>query len=266
MSMSKYLVATATALAAFGANAALTAGDIAIIARTNNGTPDVFSFVALSNISAGEVIYFTDNGWTGTGFYGSSATDGDGNENLTKWTAASAVSAGTIIASTSSGFTTSGSIAGTTAGSYQNLALNASGDQITAFQNSNINNPLFNTATQTALFAFDDTNGFENATTSATGGIATGLARGTTAVSVNFSTGGTIAIKSSVLATLGNDKTAWLAAISNTANWATATALPTGSISVASIVVTPSVPEPESYALMFTALGLFGLLARRRSV
>ena len=77
------------------AQAALTAGDIAIIGRTNNGTPDAFSFVALSNISAGEVIYFTDNGWTGSAFR-NTVNDGDGNENLLKWTAGSSIAAGTI--------------------------------------------------------------------------------------------------------------------------------------------------------------------------
>jgi hypothetical protein len=263
--MFKHLIATAAALAAFGANAALSAGDIAIIGRINNGSPDSFSFVALSNISAGETIYFTDNGWTGTAFRGASTTDGDGNENLTKWTAASAVSAGTIIASGSSGFTVSGSVAGATSGSYASLALNAGGDQITAFQNTNGSNPLFNTATQTALYQLDDTNAFEAAIDSGTGAVAPGLSLGSTAVALNFTTGGAISVKSSVLAATGNDKAAWLAAFANPTNWAAATTLPTSSISVASAVVTPSVPEPESYALMATSLGLFGLLARRRS-
>jgi MYXO-CTERM domain-containing protein len=264
--MSKHLIAAAAALAAFGANAALTAGDIAIIGRTNNTTPDAFSFVALSNIAAGESIYFTDNGWTGTGYRGAAATDGDGSENLARWTATSAVAAGTIISSTNANFASTSTVVGTgVSQKFGNLDFATAGDQINAFQTADTTNPLFNVANQTALFAFDDTNGFEAASTSNTGGIPTGLTQGSTAVSVNFATGGTISVKASVLATLGNDKTAWLAAISNTANWATATALPTGSISVASIPVTPSVPEPESYALALASLGLFGALARRRS-
>jgi MYXO-CTERM domain-containing protein len=263
--MSKHLIAAAAALAAFGANAALTAGDIAIIGRTNNTTPDAFSFVALSNIAAGESIYFTDNGWTGTG-YRNTVTDGDGNENLLKWTAASTITAGTVInTATSSGFTTSGAVPNNVGGggNFAMLGLNTGGDQIYAFQANGTNLPLSNVSVN--LFAFDDTNGFENAAGTSDGGIPAGLTQGSTAVSVNFATGGTISVKASVLATLGNDKTAWLAAISNTANWATATALPTGSISVASIPVTPSVPEPESYALALASLGLFGALARRRS-
>ncbi|NJR43745.1 MAG: hypothetical protein HC767_14925 [Akkermansiaceae bacterium] len=81
-------------------HAALLAGDIAIIGRTNNGVapnPDSFAFVALSTINAGEIIYFTDNGWTGTAFRSPSATDGDGNENLLKWTAINSIAPGTII-------------------------------------------------------------------------------------------------------------------------------------------------------------------------
>lgn len=255
--MFKHIATAAAALAAFGAHAALTAGDIAIIARTNNGSPDAFSFVALSNISAGEVIYFTDNGWTGSGYRSSSTTDGNGNESLTKWTASSNVLAGTIIASTSSDFTLSGSVPGASSGSFGFLDQSQSGEQFYAFQNTNSSNPLHNLSTQTALYVLDDTNGFENATNSNTGNIAPGLTLGSTAVTVNFVTGGTISVKASVLGTLGNDKAAWLAAFADANNWASATALPTGMISMA------AVPEPESYALMFTALGLLGLAARR---
>lgn len=65
----------------------LTPGDIAIVGYITNGNPDSFSFVPLVPLTAGTVIYFTDNGWTGTAFRGSSATDGDGNENLIRFTA-----------------------------------------------------------------------------------------------------------------------------------------------------------------------------------
>jgi hypothetical protein len=244
------------------AQAALTAGDIAIIGRTNDASPDAFSFVTLANIAAGETVYFTDNGWTGSAYRGSSATDGDGNEGLAKWVATSAVSAGTILGS--SALTTSGTITGVSS-SYSALAFGQGGDQINVFQNSNVTNPLFNTATQTALYAFDDTNAFEAAVDSNSGAVPNGVSVvANTAVTLNASVGGTVRVKASVLSTLGNNKAAWLAAIANKANWeAGATGsvlLPTGSINVA----TAAVPEPEGYAMVLAGLGILGLLARRR--
>jgi hypothetical protein len=255
------LAACALATVSLHAHAALSAGDIAIIGRINNGTPDSFAFVALTDIGAGETVYFTDNGWTGSGFRGASATDGDGNENLTRWTASAQVNAGTIITSADAGFTTSGSITGATSGSYASLALSTSGDQITAFQNSNGSNPLFNTATQTALYMLDDTNGFESATDSGTGAVPPGLTEGLTAIGLNYKVSGTIAISSSVLAGPAKTKAQWLAAFADAGNWTgTATTLPTGSIAM-----TAAVPEPESAALALLSVGVLGLLGRRRA-
>lgn len=255
--LSALVLALSTAGAA---QAALTAGDIAIIGRINNGTVDSFAFVALSNIGAGEVVYFTDNGWTGSGFRGASATDGDGNENLTRWTAASNVAAGTIVLSTDASFTTVGGIAGTTSGSYASLALSTTGDQITAFQNSNASNPLFNAATQTALYTLDDTNGFENATDSNTGSVATGLVAGSTAVTLNYKAGGGIGVSGGLLAGPARTKQEWLAAFANPLNWNNnyGATLPTGSIAVT------AVPEPTGGAIALAGLGVAGLLARRR--
>jgi hypothetical protein len=255
-----FLVATACSAAA---QAALTAGDIAIIGRTNDATPDKFTFVTLVDVAAGETIYFTDNGWTGSGYRGSSATDGDGNENMAAWVTSSFVGAGTIISSAA--LTVTGKITGTTT-NYGELALSQTGDQIYAFQNSNASNPLFNTSTQTALFVLDDTNGFESGTSSSTGAVPTGLSvAANTAVTLNPTTlAGTARVKASVLATVGNNKAAWLAAIANPNNWesgaTTAVALPTGAISVS------TVPEPAGYAMALAGLAAIGVAARCRKL
>lgn len=250
--------ALALALSTAGAaQAALTAGDIAIIGRTNNGSPDAFSFVALSNITAGETVYFTDNGWTGSAFR-NTVNDGDGNENLLKWTAGSTITAGTIVnTASSSGFTTSGAVPNSVGGggSFAMLGLNNGGDQIYAFQATGTNLPLSNVSVH--LFAFDDTNGFENATGTGDGGIPTGLVAGSTAVSVNFPTAGTHALKGSFLSET-HTRAEWLTIISTASNWATATVLPTGSLAVT------AVPEPTSGAIALAGLAVAGFVARRR--
>jgi hypothetical protein len=252
----KSILALLLAATGVSAHAALSAGDIAIIGRINNATPDSFSFVALSNIAAGETIYFTDNGWTGSQFRGASATDGDGNENLTKWTAASTIAAGTIISSTSTDFTTSGAIAGTTSGAYNSLSMSQSGEQIYAFQGS-ASNPLFNPTTQ--LYVFDDTNAFENATNTNTGAIPTGLVSGVTAISLNQIVAGNFSVNASILSGPAQTKDQWLATFATAANWqAGASALPAGSILVT------AVPEPKNYAMFLAGLGLMGVIARRR--
>lgn len=62
-------------------------GDIAIVGYVSNGNPDLFSFVNLVSIPAGTIIYFTNNGWTGTGFNGVTSTNAVGGENLIRFTA-----------------------------------------------------------------------------------------------------------------------------------------------------------------------------------
>ena len=64
-------------------------GDIAFIAYNADGNDDL-AFVALSEISSGTVIYFTDNEWTGSAFNNT-------NEGRVEWTATSTVDAGTVV-------------------------------------------------------------------------------------------------------------------------------------------------------------------------
>lgn len=247
------VLAAAAMLAAAPAQAALVAGDIAIISQVNNTSPDTFAFVALANIAAGEVVYFTDNGWTGSAFRGASGTDADGNEGLTKWTAAANVAAGTIVLSNASSFATSGAIGGAS-GNYSSLALTTT-EQIYAFQSS-VANPLLNPSTH--LYALANTAAFVNSTSSATGGIATGLELGKTAVALG-STAVSMHVKNSLLAGPAKSKDEWLAVFGDKANWET------GALSTSAIAVT-AVPEPSTYALLLAGLGAVGFVARRRKV
>lgn len=255
-------ILTAGMIASAPARAALTAGDIAIIGWIDNGSPDSFSFVTLANVAAGEVVYFTDNGWTGLAYRSGSPTDGDGNENLIKWTANNAIAAGTIINSNATGadytWTASGSVPGGTSGSFANLSLNQTGEQIYAFQGTN-SLPLQHPSQH--LFMLDDTNVFENAATSSEGNVAPGLTAGQTALTFNFTSANYLAVSGSVLGGAAKTKDQWLAAFADSANWTTGAsgALPTGTIAMAA-----PVPEADTYAFMALGMGLVGLLARRR--
>ncbi|MEH2271889.1 MAG: CARDB domain-containing protein [Nostoc sp.] len=221
------------------ASTILTPGDIALIGYINNGSPDSFSFVNLAPIGSGTVIYFTDNGWTGSGFRGVSSTDADGSENLIKFTANVDLPAGTVIRSidtSSPNFTwsKSGSVAPPASGSYADLSFaqgtgTSGGDQIIAVQSTGTS-PLLSDFT--AISQIDYTGAFEDATTSNTGNVAPGLSQaGNTAVLFNNSA--TYAAFN--LNTLSSGtKADWLVAINNAANWtfASNTTLPTGSITV----------------------------------
>jgi predicted extracellular nuclease len=220
----------------------LSVGDIAIVGYITNGSPDSFSFVNLVPIGSGTVIYFTDNGWTGTQFRGSSATDGDGNENLIRFTAISDIPAGTVIRSTdtSANYTwaKSGQIGTTIAGSYADLSLSQSGEQIAAFQSTNTNNPL--NSGFTAIYQIDNTGTFENATTASEGNIITGLSQASnSAVLFNNISATYAAFNLNILSS--GTKAQWLAAINNSSNWtfSNLTALPTGSITVGSGTTQP---------------------------
>ncbi|WP_339670369.1 hypothetical protein [Dasania marina] len=96
-------------------------GDIAFTGW-NADSRDAFSFVALTDINAGESIVFTDNEWSGTAF-----TSG---ESELSWTASNGLAAGTIVAITDSHSATdvaasSGSVSG-------RVALNASNEGLFA--------------------------------------------------------------------------------------------------------------------------------------
>ncbi len=247
-------------------SAALVSGSIAIIGYTDNGVPDSLRIAALSPLGAGEVIYFTDNGWTSGGiFRGATATDGDGNENLLVLTINNPVAAGTVIGSPVNSadwaWTVAGSIPGTTSGAFANLSLSSTGEQITAFQ-ATTSNPLLNPLTM--LYQMDNTGAFEDATTSGTGLLATGLTQGTTAVLLPTAPAdflsGTFGLNPadpdvSALQTSGGTQPQWLAVMSDPANWVETPGTFT------SLNILP-VPEPGTAAL--AGLAAAALLRRRR--
>jgi hypothetical protein len=212
--------------------------DFIVAGRVNNTSPDSFTFVPLRNMILGEVLYFTDNGWTGSQFRGASSTDYDGNENLIKFTANATIGAGTLINSTASNpnwaWTTTGSVGGgTTSGSFANLALGQSGDQIYAFSSTS-GNPLFNPGT--IHFVLDDTNGFENATDSNTGN----KPSGTAGISLNFAATGGIRLKNDGLARTSAE---WITYATAAVNWQADTNINnTNNLSV--------VPEPTTGILL----------------
>lgn len=141
----------------------LTPGDIAIIGYVNNSSPDAFSFITLTDLGSGTVIYFTDNSWSGSTFAGVSGNDRNGNENLARITInAGTIGSGTIIRSndTSSDFTWATitdqidpSLAISANNRYENLSLSQSGEQITALQSNTSNNPL---SSNTPIYQIDN--------------------------------------------------------------------------------------------------------------
>ena len=245
------IAATLLSTSSFGA---LIAGDVAIVGFQASGvTTDSVSFVTFVDLAPGTVLYFTDNGWTGSAFRGVSATDGDGNENLMRFTVVNTIVAGTIIGSRTSSadyaWTLSGLIGpGTSA--YAQLSLSSTGEQVTIFESTNLANPIFSDFT--ALYNFDNTSAYEAATSSATGSLAPGLVQGYSAVLLtNVANSAVFNVNTLTSGT----KAEWLAAIGAEANWTFGTG--TADAGSGFIVVAPA---PGALAL----LGCAGLVGSRR--
>lgn len=245
------ITATLLSTSSFGA---LIAGDVAIVGFQASGvTTDSVSFVTFVDLAPGTVLYFTDNGWTGTAFRGVSSTDGDGNENLMRFTVVNTIVAGTIIGSK----TTSADYAWTLSGlvgpgtsAYAQLSLSSTGEQVTILESTNLANPIFSDFT--ALYNFDNTSAYEAATSSATGSLAPGLVQGTSAVLLT-SPANSALFNLNTLAS--GTQAEWLAAIGNAANWTTGTGTADAGSSFINVV-----PAPGALAL----LGCAGLVGSRR--
>ena len=247
------ITATLLSSSSFGA---LIAGDVAIVGFQASGvTTDSVSFVTFVDLAPGTVLYFTDNGWTGSAFRGVSATDGDGNENLMRFTVVNTIVAGTIIGSK----TTSADYAWTLSGlvgpgtsAYAQLSLSSTGEQVTILESTNLANPIFSDFT--ALYNFDNTSAYEVATSASTGSLPTGLKQGTSAVLL------TSALNSATfnLNTLTSGTQAeWLAAIGNASNWTTGTGTADAGSGFINVV-----PAPGALALLACA-GMAGSRRRR---
>lgn len=135
----------------------LAPGDIAIIGISTD-TPDSYSFVALTTIPTGTIVYFTDNGVLSSG----TIRGGEGTET---WEATSDVLAGTVIA-----------LDGLT-------GLSGSGDQVIAYQGTEVS-PTFIFAAQVNSNIWqtgsDDSNQSD---------LPPGLINGTTAVAAGSGSG-----------------------------------------------------------------------------
>lgn len=157
-------------------------GDIAFLGFNSDNT-DQFSIILTNYIEDGSVIYFTDAGWSGSGFYGS--------EGHMQWTLpAGGLPTGTIVTFTGGGvggftvFGTGAMEAGANASagtlsataSVSSLALTTSGDQIIAYIGS-IAAPIF--------IACVNFNGIWSYGTSTQTQIPTGLTSGTDCVLLN---------------------------------------------------------------------------------
>jgi hypothetical protein len=279
MRASFYSTLYISVLAVAQLHAAVTAGSLAVI-----GYDDYLNsvtLVATEQLSAGEVVYVTNNGWsTATNsFWGADPTQGAGNQSLMKLTLNSNISAGTIIGSTVASadwtWTTSGIIPGQVGGSAQfsGLDLEYLADQIYVFQ-AGVSNPLLNPLSFIyAMHLADATHPtFSDAVDEFTGALppALSLAAGTaylpTALNRHGDEDGNHSAWSlywgaptiSQLQSQGGSKAEWLAAITNSSNWAAAAP------SAAPSALFITTPEPTRILLLGLGMGAAALRRQRR--
>ncbi|WP_375313361.1 hypothetical protein WHZ77_09070 [Bradyrhizobium sp. A5] len=200
----------------------LSAGSIAFTGFNGDGN-DNLSFVALTDIPQGTVINFTDSNWNGSAF-----ATGSNAESTIAWTATSAIAAGTVIDINNIGKGTFGTSAGSaTFTNANNTGLSNDSEVVYAYVGSSTA-PTFLAAISNVGYATGDG--------TLTG---TGLTAGQTAVSF---TGGLDVVgyngPRSGFASFAD----YLAAIGNTANWATQN----GSGDQSTDGTTPDAPFPTT--------------------
>ena len=254
-------------------NATITAGGLAVIGYDDyQGS---FTVAALQPIAAGEVVYFTNNGWaTSRGmFNGADPAQGAGSESIIKLTTTAAMAKGTVFSTNTSGANYAwdkvSTITGTSNGiaTFSNLSLNYNSDQIYAFQGS-ANNPLLNPTNFVYALHFGsaDYPTFSDAVDEMSGGVPPGLSLGDNTASAtstsfhgdadgNHSVWG-LNVDSPAIASMqasGAHIDQWLRELADVANWES------GPPTVASLRV-----APEPNRLMLIGLALIAVVMRRQ--
>ncbi|NNK88428.1 MAG: hypothetical protein HKO90_09105, partial [Flavobacteriaceae bacterium] len=176
--------------ALFYGHSQLSAGDIAIVQYNADGTDD-FSFVALVEISPGQVIFFTDN----------EENTLTGGEGTIEWTApAGGLSCGDIITITTAPSATAGTVS-----ENNDLNFNADGDSVLAYTGS--------AASPTFIAALSNDGGAWGG--AGDGNLPPGLTNGTSAIAISPEVD-----NCAYNATLTNDtQNNLLGAINNNGNW-----------------------------------------------
>ncbi|MDH2404217.1 hypothetical protein QCM77_30330 [Bradyrhizobium sp. SSUT18] len=200
----------------------LTAGSIAFTGFNGDGN-DNLSFVALADIPQGTVINFTDSNWNGTGF-----ATGSNAESTIAWTATSAIPTGTVIDINNIGKGTFGTSAGSaTFTNANNTGLSNDSEVVYAYVGSSTA-PTFLAAISNVGYATSD--GTLTGTGLVAGQTAVGFTGGLDIVGYNGPRSGFASFAD------------YLAAIGNTANWATQN----GSGDQSADGTTPDAPFPTT--------------------
>jgi uncharacterized protein len=184
---------------------ALAVGSIAFVGFNADGS-DNLAFVALDDISIGEIIFFEDNEWNGTNFV-------DTNEGAFSWTATARVAAGTIVRIDNIGSGTiaasSGTVATPISGRGTNRGIGGDNEVVYAYQ-GNSTTPTFLTAVANSGF------------TSTTGLLTnTGLIAGTNALDLSTIDDGADIAAYTGLRTGQTSFSAYRSLINTATNWIT---------------------------------------------
>jgi len=244
--MKRTSLLAALLMTATGATAALAPGDVAFTAF--NADEDGFAIVALRDIAPFSTVYFSDNEWSGGAAGSGSFTSG---ENAYGWVSgAEVVAAGTVVRFSAIDKAARAASVGAF-GLVQSGAAGfaATGDTMFAYAGDSHATPAhFLAAVSTEAFAGSTLDG-------------TGLVEGVNAVAVGA--GADFAQYTGARTGLGSFA-AYGALVNDAAQW---TSSATGDFAatlpdLTAFAVGP-VPEPQTYALLLSGLGLLGLQLRR---